>query len=128
MFSSRTNSNKSVGDGATSFSGIIKKNRVWMAKYTEGHPPAPSGCTSSPQVTASGSTCSFMENDSRCVISLYLFTHLKYLFETAYGLILKRDLCGTSKNSLLPTYGFPRASQRLDNALYVTGNAPPIVA
>ncbi len=62
-------------------------------------------------------------SETRCVISRHLFLRLRYMFETAYGLVLKRDLCGGSRSSLLPLYGFPRHGTRLENAVYV--NCPP---
>lgn len=61
--------------------------------------------------------------DSRCVIPSILFTHIRHLFETAYGLILKRDLCSSKKNSYLPLHGFPRSGNKCENAVYI--NAPP---
>lgn len=85
-----------------------------------GDPPTPV----SEKGTVSGFNADFKENplalnDTRCVVSQRLFIHLRYMFETAYGLILKRDLCGLSKNSFLPLYGFPRRGVPMENAVYV---------
>lgn len=120
----RSKFNTCLGHGSSISLVPNKKNKVWRAEYTRETPPVPVGVTSpSPVKKVRETLFSFMENDTRCVINKYLFTHLKYMFETGYGMILKRDLCATSKNALLSVYGFPRLGNKLDNGVYI--NSPP---
>ncbi len=121
-----SNFNTHLGHGPGPFSSTVSRNKVWKAEYTKEPPPVSFGVTTPPSLAETNTKVfSFVENDTRCVITSHLFTHLKYMFETAYGLTLKRDLCGTSKNTLLSVYGFPRVNQKLENAIFI--NSPPVV-
>ena len=49
----------------------------------------------------------------RYLVDPPIFRFLISAFEEAYGVLLKRDLCATTDNTLLTSFGFPRPGEML---------------